>query len=256
MARAPRDWAVQTAANEVAILRHKDSFLRYRMHVLDSKGDQTRDVIESKDGTVARLILRDGKPLTADEDAAERARLEELASSPAAFSKHIKNEDSGKKLADDLIRMMPDAMLYSYVPEQPPSAPRHSGEVVLDYHPNPNWTPPSTPSAALTGLEGRMWIDTNTGQMVRMEGHIFKPVNFAWGMLARINPGGNLLLEQTDAGGGRWIYTHFIQQVSFRALMVKQIAVHTEVNASAYQVIAPMTYQKAIQTLLATPLPR
>ncbi len=226
------------------------------MRMVDSKGDQTRDVIESKDGTVARLILRDGKPLTRDEDAAERSRLESLAASPSAFTKHIKNEDSGKKLAEDLIRMLPDAMIYTYVPNQPPSGPGRSGEIVLDFYPNPNWTPSTTPSAALTGLQGRMWIDAKSGQLVRMEGHVFKPVNFGWGMLAHIFPGGNLLLEQTDAGGGRWIYTHFTQQVSVRALMLKQIDVHAEVNASSYKIIGPASYQEAIRTLLATPLPQ
>ncbi len=254
--RAPRDWAVDTAADEVVILHHQNSYLRYRMHLVDAKGDQTRDVIESRDGTVARLILRDGKPLTTDEDASERSRLDDLAASPGAFFKHVRNEDSGKKLAADLISMMPDAMLYTYAPGQPPSGLDHGdGEVVMDYHPNPNWTAPTTTSEGLTGLEGRMWIDTKSRQMLRMEGHIFKPVNFGWGMLAHIYPGGNLLLEQADAGGGRWIYTLFTQQISVRALMVKQMNVHTEVRASDFQTIGPLSYRDAIQMLLATPLP-
>ncbi len=42
----------------------RDSYLRYRMETVNEKGNQVRDVIESKDGTVARLILKDGKPLT------------------------------------------------------------------------------------------------------------------------------------------------------------------------------------------------
>ena len=59
-----RSWVVDTVANELYALHHKGSYLRYRMHIVDAKGDQVRDVIESRDGTVARLILRDGKPLT------------------------------------------------------------------------------------------------------------------------------------------------------------------------------------------------
>ena len=43
------------------------------METINEKGHQVRDVIESKDGTVARLILKDGKPLTPEEDKGERS---------------------------------------------------------------------------------------------------------------------------------------------------------------------------------------
>ncbi|WP_263385277.1 hypothetical protein [Granulicella arctica] len=256
-ARPPRDWIVETAANEILMLQHSGTYLRYRMHVVDQKGDQVRDVIESKDGTVARLILRDGRALTAEEDAAERERLNDVLASPANYAKHVKNDASGKKLAVDLIRLMPDAMIYTYVPGQPPSG-RGSGspEVVLDYTPNPKWSPPSTTAEALTGLQGRMWLDVKTHCMVRMEGQIFKPVNFGWGMLAHIYPGGKLELEQTDAGNGRWIYTHFTQQVTIRALLLKTLNVHTQIDASAFQILpGEMSYQDAIRLLLSTSAP-
>ena len=57
------------------------------MHVVDEKGDQTRDVIESKDGSVARLILKNGQPLPDALDKAERQRLNDMIASPPAFAK-------------------------------------------------------------------------------------------------------------------------------------------------------------------------
>jgi hypothetical protein len=257
MAIPPRQWAIDAATNEIGMLQHNAPYLRYRMHVVDQKGDQVRDVIESKDGTVARLILRDGRPLTADEDTAERERLNDMIASPSNYERHVKNDASGKKLAADLIRLMPDAMIYTYTPGQPKTGHDTGGDqVVMDYAPNPKWSPPSTTAEALTGLEGRIWIDAKTRNMLRMEGTIFKPVNFGWGMLAHIYPGGKLLLEQTDAGGGRWIYTSFTQEVSVRALMLKTLNVHTQVDASAFQVLpGALSYQDAIKQLLETPLP-
>ncbi len=214
----PRDWAVEAAANELIALHHPGSYLRYRMHVRDDKGEQVRDVIESKDGSVARLVQKNGHVLTADEDQAERERLESVIASPSDYYKHVRNEESGRKLADSIIRLMPDAMTFTYTPGQPQSGTNHGApEIVMDYEPDPKWKPPTTTSAALTGLKGRMWLDAKTRQLVRMEGDIFQGVNFGWGMLAHIYPGGKLALEQTDAGGNRWIYTHFTQKVSVRA---------------------------------------
>lgn len=253
----PRSWVVDAAKNELIALHHTDSYLRYRTHTISDKGDVVRDVVESKDGTVARLIMRDGKPLTEEQDKNERQRLNDMIASPSTYFKHVKNGESQQKLADTMVPLMPDAALYSYTPGQPQSG-KNGGalEIVLDYKPNPKFNPPSTEAEALTGLQGRIWIDAKTHYLVRMEGTIARGVNFGWGMLAHIYPGGKLSLDQTSVSGNRWIFTDFSMQLSVRALMVKTLNVRTNSSGSDFQVIGPMSYQDAIRLMLATPLPK
>ena len=253
----PLVWVRAASANELTALHYERSYLRYRMHVVDDKGDKIRDVLESKDGSVARLILRDGKPLTEEQDKAERQRLNDMLGSSSAYAKHVKNDDSGRKIADALIKLMPEAMLYTYVPGQPQTG-KNPGmvEIVLDFEPNPKFSPPTTTAEALTGLKGRVWIDAKSRYVVRMEGTIFRGINFGWGMLAHIYPGGKLMVEQSDVGGGRWIFTNFSEQVSVRALMVKTLNVKTNVETSEYKPVNEMSYQDAIRVLLNTPLPK
>lgn len=98
LAVPPRNWVVETVTKELEVLHNRDSHLRYRMRIVNAKGDQVRDIIESKDGSVARLILRDGKPLTEEQDKAERQRLNNMLKDPDAFIKHIKDNESGKRL--------------------------------------------------------------------------------------------------------------------------------------------------------------
>jgi hypothetical protein len=252
----PRAWAVDAAKNELIALHHTDSYLRYHSHAVNEKGDLVRDVVESKDGTVARLILKDGKPLSAELDEAERKRLNDMIASPATYEKHVRNSEAERRLADKLVPSMPDAMIYTYTPGQPQTG-RNPGsvEVVMDYAPNPKWVAPSTEAEALTGLQGRIWIDAKTHCLVRMEGTISHGVNFGWGMLAHIYPGGKLALDQANAGNGRWIYTDFSMQLTVRALMVKTLNIKAHVAASDFQTIAPMSYQDAIRMMLNTPLP-
>jgi hypothetical protein len=251
-----RSWAVDAAANELVALHHKDSYLRYRMRTVNEKGEQVRDIIESKDGTVARLTMKDGKPLTEEQDKWERQRLNDMLASPSAYFKHVRNGESERKMADRLVPLMPDAALYSYTPGQPQTGTNGGAlEVVIDYKPNPKFAPPNTEAEALTGLEGRIWIDAKTHYLVRMEGTVSQGVNFGWGMLAHIYPGGKLDLNQTDAGQNRWIFTSFSMQLSVRALMVKTLNVKSHVEASDVRAIAPMSYQDAIHLLLDTPLP-
>jgi len=253
---SPHDLAAEAAANELVALHHKGSYLRYRMETVNERGDQVRDVIESKDGTVARLILKDGKPLTAEQDRAEKERLNDMIASPEAFGKHVKNGESEKSMADKLVPLIPDAMINTYTPGQPQSG-RNGGapEIVLDYTPNPKWVPPNTQAQALTGLQGRVWIDAKTHYVVRMEGTVFRPVNFGWGMLAHIYPGGKLEMNQTNVGDNRWIFTDFSMALTVRALMVKKLEIRSRAKSSNYQKLEPMSYQDAIRLLLATPLP-
>ena len=255
----PRAWVVDAVANESKVLHRASPYLRYRMHLHDEKGDRIRDVIESKDGTVARMIMRDGRPLTAEEDKAERDRLNAMIESPAIFAKHMKTEENNKRLGDDLMKLMPDAMLYTYVPGQPQLPNYKEPTIVLDYEPNPKFNPPTTTSEALRGLKGRAWIDAKERQVVRMEGTVFQPVNLGWGILAHIYPGGKLVLEQTNAGApttDRWIFTRFIEQLTVRALMMKTINVHANIEGEQFQILpGPLSYQDAIKILLNTPLP-
>jgi hypothetical protein len=126
---------------------------------------------------------------------------------------------------------------------------------VLEFKPDPKWTPPNIEAEPLTGLEGRLWIDPHTHRMVRMEGNLFHAVNIGWGVLAHIYPGGTVTLEQTNAGGERWIVDHIVEQLTLRALMVKNVKQRLVFDAADFQQVPPMSYQQAIKTLLNASLP-
>jgi len=251
-------WASDAAANELKALQAGPPYLRYRIHVRDAKGDMVRDVIQSRDGTVARLILREGRPLTEEEDKAEHERLQTMLDSPAAFAKHVKGDVSGRKMAHDMIEQLPEAMLYTYAPGQPqrPDRATHGdepAEIVIDYKPNPAWTPPGVTYEPLTGLEGRAWIDTKTHTMTRMDGTVFRGVNLV-GFIAHIYEGGKLSFEQTYVDNRRWIFSKFDEHVEIRVLF-KTVKENSETEGSDFKEVPEMSYQEAIRTLLATPLP-
>jgi len=252
-----KSWATDAAAKEIDIINHDGSYIRYRQREIGDRGDELRDVIESKDGAVARLIMRDNRPLTPEEDQAERDRLNGLIEHPSEYARHVKNDLSSKKLAIEMINLMPGAMIYTYASDQTPTAESSAPQVVIDYSPDPKFNPPNATSVALTGLRGRVWIDANSHMILHMTGEIFRPVNFGWGMIAHIYPGGELDLEQAAVAGSRWNMTHFHENVTARALMVKTIAVKKEFHSIDFQAMpGPMSYQDAIRLLLNTPLPK
>lgn len=254
-----RTWAVDAANSEVRLVLHPDSYLRYRYHAVDEKGDQTRDQIETPDGSVARLILRNGRPLTPEEDQAERSRLMAMLQDSSGFARHIKREQDNKKMGVKLIRQMPDAFLWSYTPGQPqiPSWPAASGPlVVLDFKPNPKWSPPDIESTPLTGVEGRAWIDPHSSNVVHLEASLTHAVNIGWGMVAHIYPGGTAKVDQVNAAGERWIVQHITEQLTVRALLVKTVNQRLQFDTSDYQPVKAMSVKEAVKLLLDTPLPQ
>jgi len=255
-------WAEEAAAREVAIVGHAGSYIRYRQHTVDARRDdlrrdELREVVESKDGTVARLLMRDGRPLTPEEDQAERDRLTGLLDHPTEFQRHVRKEASSKEQAIAMIKLMPEAMVYSYAADQTPAACSSAAQVVLDYAPDPKFHAPTTESEALSGLRGRIWIDRNAKTIVRMTGEIFQPVNFGWGILAHVYPGGTVDLEQADALEGRWNMTSFHEHVTVKALLVKTINVNSEVRSFDFrQVPGEMGYREAVKLLLSESVPK
>ena len=251
----PQSWAEAAANNELRIIDDDGSFpLRYRMRKVDAKGDTTRDVIESRQGTVARLVQRNGQPITAAEDAAERERLQAQINSPSDFAKHHKRDNAARNYSMELVRQTSHAMIFTYTPGQP-QRPNFAGpQVVLDFTPDPHYKPSSLIDDTLTGIEGRVWIDRKSQRVLRVEGHVLHPIDFGWGVLGRIYPGGHVEFEQTNAGGDRWAYAHVREDLTIR-MLIKTMQEHQSMDAADFQLLpAPLNYQDAIRILLATPL--
>jgi hypothetical protein len=90
---------------------------------------------------------------------------------------------------------------------------------------------------------------------LRIEGHVLHTIDFGWGMLARIYPGGSVEFEQANAGGDRWAYAHLREDLTVREVMLKTVQQHQSMDAADFQLLpAPVSYQEAIHMLLATPI--
>jgi hypothetical protein len=252
----PRSWVDAAAKNGLAIIQDDDHPMRYRMRKVDRKGDTTREVIESAQGNVARMVQRDGRPLSAAEDAAERDRLNDILKSPQDFLKHEERGSAERNYVVQLIKLLPSAMIYTYAPGQPQPPGSTSRQIVIDFRPDPAFHPPTMISELLTGLAGRVWIDARAQTMTRIQGTVLHPVNFGWGVVAKIYPGGSIELEQQLVGGKRWAYSHLEEDLTVREMMLRTVKDKTQMNAWDFKLLpAPMSFQDAVRALLAMPVP-
>lgn len=252
----PLSWAEDAARNELKVVDTADTTpMRYRQRKVGAKGDTTREVVESKDGNVARLVERNGQPITEEEDAAERARLMDEIQSPDTFFSHRRRDHSVRDTAMKLVALMPEAMIYSYVPGQPQTRNADGLQVVLDFHPNPAFHPPTIASEALTGLEGRVWIDARTHYITRIEARVLRAVDLGFGLLAKIYPGGTIELEQTHIAGDRWVYARLDEHLTARVLLVKTMPENTVITSWDFRPMSSLvSYEDGVRLLLEMPI--
>jgi len=228
--------------------------LRYLLHKTDEKHDTTKEIIETKDGDVARLIAINGKPLTAVADSAELARLNDLALHPELQQHRHQGEQKDQERVNRLMALLPDAFLFHLEATEPcPSGQCYR----MSFTPNSHWDPPSMESKIFRGIAGEVWIDQAQERMTRIDAHFIADVDFGFGILGKVNKGGTALLEQADVGGNDWELTSLKLNVTGKALVLKSLSFQITEEASHFSPVAPnLNYTQAIQLLkLSSPAP-
>lgn len=220
--------------------------VRFKLRKADDKNITTKEIVETKDGNVARLIAIGDKPLTSDQEKAEADRLAKLMSDPSIQAHRQKREKEDNDRANKMLKLLPDAFLYTYTGMvDGPNGPCYR----LTFKPNPNFNPPDRESEVYHGMAGEMWIDKNQERLVKLNAHLIDDVEFGWGILGRLYKGGTLLVEQADVGGHHWETTHMKLNLTGKALLFKNLRFNTTEDAYDFQPIAQMGYREAIKLL-------
>ena len=221
--------------------------LRYLLRKKDEQHDTTKDIIETADGAVARLVAINGQPLSAQANQAELDRLNTLANHPEIQEHRHQREQKDAERVDRLMRLLPDAFLYRFEAIQDCAAgPCYH----LSFLPNPHWDPPDLEASILRGMAGEVWIDQAQERLTRLDAHFIKDVDFGWGIIGRLDKGGTIHLEQADIGGNDWEATAMKLNMRGKALMVKSLSVQITQEASHFSLVPPgVDYRKAIQLL-------
>jgi len=221
--------------------------LRYLLRKKDEQHDTTKDIIETNDGAVARLVAINGQPLSAEANQAELERLNTLANHPEIQQHRHRREQKDAERVNRLMRLLPDAFLYRYEGVAPCAAgPCYR----LTFSPNPHFAPPDVEASIFRGLAGELWIDQEQERLTRLDAHVVANVDFGWGLLGKLDKGGTILLEQSDIGGRDWEATGMKLNLTGKALLVKSLNIEITEQASHFSQVPPgVDYRKAIQLL-------
>lgn len=210
-------------------------------------------MVETVDATAGLLVMQNGRPLTPKQRHEEEARLANYVQSPQELRKKKKQEKEDAEHTERILKALPDAFLYrrdgTEFGRQGLGAP--GDELVrLNFRPNPSYNPPSHVEQVLTGMSGHLLIDTTQNRIAEIDGTLSKEVEFGWGILGHLDPGGRFLVQQADVGDHQWEVTHM--QLSFigKVLFVKKISIHSnEIFSDFHSVPDNLTFAQGVELL-------
>src|ERR1041385_3076800 len=216
---------------------------RYHIHREDEKGSQDRDVIDTKEGQIARTLLINGKPLTPDQRTADEARMKKLVDDPSERAKRDKRAREDEDKVAQMFKAIPDAFIFKYEGAE-------NGQVSLSFFPNPHYNAPTRELQVFRSMSGKMWIDRAGLRMTRLDGSLFEDVTFGWGLLGRLNKGGAFSVTQNRVADDHWEIVSLDVRMSGHAVVFKTINVKQLQRITDFHRISDsMTISEAYQLL-------
>jgi len=168
-----------------------------------------------------RLVATNGEPLAAPQaDIEERKLQREIANrqreTASQRQRRIARYSRERRQDNELLQQMIKAMDFKLAGEENVDGRRC---FVLEGTPKPGYQPISRDTEVLKGMRGKLWIDEQSYQWVKVTAEVFRPVTFGL-FIAQVQPGTEFALEQEPVigNGNLWLPSHFSMRVSAKIL--------------------------------------
>jgi hypothetical protein len=251
--RDPAELVRKAVQNEVKASADPSARFLFRGTKTTPRGSTTKLYVETQDATAGMIVAYDGKPLTADQLQAERARLARFAKDPDELRKKRAQERDNTDRTMRITRALPDAFLYEYAGEGKASPGiGHVGEslVKLSFRPNPNYDPPSRVEEVLRGMQGYVLVDAMHERLASIDATLSKDVGFGWGILGHLDRGGRFVVHQQFVENDLWEISSLSLKFTGKILFVKNLSIDsTEVFSGFRRVPSNLTFAQGLDLL-------
>ena len=184
-------------------------------------GTRTYHVLMIAGSPYEELVAVNGKPLPLRDQDREQRELREVISRRRAESIRERSQRitkyEGDRKRDHLLMLeLTRAFDFRLLGE------RRLGRYttyLLQAMPRAAYRPPSTETEVLAGMQGKLWIDKETYQWVRVEAEVVRPVSIG-GFLASVQPGTRFELEKMPIADGVWLPRHFAVKSNTKILFL------------------------------------
>ncbi len=202
---------------ELAAGRNDHSRWRYRSTVRRSDGEFVYQVVETDNGSVKKLIQKNGQPLSPAELEKENQRIDSFVRDPSQQAKKQKDSQQDDKRAEDMLRMLPDAFLWTLKSDAPEGT-------TFSFVPNPSFNPPSMESRVFAAMAGEIVVSKPGHRIQRISGKLIRDVTFGFGLFGRMQQGGTFHVGRSALAPKVWQITESHVHIKGHILLFKSIS--------------------------------
>jgi len=204
--------------NELYPSRVSDTRWQYRLDKeLDGK-QETKQVVETKSGSLERLLAIAGKPLTEAQARDESGRILRFVSNPDEQRRAEQSHQKDIEQCNAFMKMIPDAFIFDY-------AGQSETLTKVTFKPNPHFRPPTREGKVLQQMAGEIWVDAKQLRLASIRGQLMNDVKFAGGFLGHLEKGGQFWVKRAEVAAGDWEMTEMNVNMRGKALLFKSICV-------------------------------
>jgi hypothetical protein len=209
-------------------LRNYTYIERQEEHKLDSNGNvakieiRTSEILEIYGEEVEKLIAKDDKPLSEQDGKKEDEKIQKIIDKRKGESesdRRKRQEKEEKEREDDrkFVLEIADAFDFRLVGSE--TIDRHDCWV-LAAEPHPGYQPKHRDAKLLSKFHGRVWIDKEEGQWVKLDITALDTLTFGL-FLARIHKGARVEVDLTEVNREVWLPKHVQFRVDARVALLK-----------------------------------
>jgi outer membrane lipoprotein-sorting protein len=207
---------------------------QYTCHVaaeeekFDSKGQITSrevkeyDVFNCGGDEIRHLVKDDSKPLTAEQQHKEDDRFNKEFSEFQKKQAELANDPKKQEKEDERQQTQVSDFLRAESFTNPRRE-RFRGQdvIVFDFGPNPDYKPRKLAESIVQKLVGVVWIDEEARDVARLEARFSENAKIGGGLLASVDKGTNLVIEQTKINGEVWLPSYAEVHAAARVVFVR-----------------------------------
>ena len=250
---SPAELVRRVVQNEITKSSDSSTCFMFKDQRKTSHVSQTKLMVETRDATAGLLVAQDGHPLTAEQQKAEEARLQNYIKNPEELNKKRRQEKEDAEHTARIVKALPEAFLYQADGTEPGTdgVGQLGHELIrLKFRPNPRYDPPSRVEQVLTGMQGHLLIDAKENRIAEIDGTLQKEVGFGWGILGHLDRGGRFLVQQGEVGNQQWEVTRMELSFTGKIFFLKKLSIRSnDVFTEFRPVPASLTFAQGVELL-------
>ncbi len=231
--RDQRNWEL---LREYTFLQEAVETGRDRAGGVNKRESETREISILYGEPYDRLVRRNGKPLSENEEKKERDKLEKFTArrareTPAQREKRLADLRSEREKQRAFLKEVPEAFTFRLAGEETVDS---RAVWVVEALPRPGYRPKERRAGVLSKMRGKLWIDKSGFEWVRAEADFIENARFGL-VLFRLDKGSRVEFEQTRVNNEIWLPRRVRVRAEGRIGMLKKMRFEVDVEYSDYR---------------------